>query len=60
MRLFLKQGTLMLPNYYSANMDESVWPNPEEFKPERFLSASGEIINAEKIMSFGIGKNMSF
>jgi cytochrome P450 len=50
----------MLPNYYSANMDESVWPNPEEFKPERFLSVSGEIINAEKIMSFGIGKNMPF
>jgi cytochrome P450 len=48
----------MLSNYYSANMDDSVWPDPEEFKPERFLNASGEIINAEKIMSFGIGKNM--
>jgi cytochrome P450 len=45
----------MLPNYYSANMDESVWPNPEHFKPERFLSSSGEVINAEKLMSFGTG-----
>jgi cytochrome P450 len=50
----------MLPNYYSANMDESVWPNPEEFRPERFLSSSGEVINAEKIMTFGIGIRISW
>ncbi len=45
----------MLSNYYSANMDESVWPNPEEFNPGRFLNDSGELINSQKIMSFGIG-----
>jgi cytochrome P450 len=41
-------------------MDESVWPNPEEFRPERFLSSSGEVINAEKIMTFGIGIRISW
>ncbi len=50
------QGTTVIANYWGANMDESVWSDPQEFKPERFLNDKGEFINAEKILSFAIGK----
>jgi cytochrome P450 len=53
------QGTLILPNYWGANMDEAVWEDPHCFRPERFLNANGEIFNTEKILSFGIGKRSS-
>jgi len=39
----------------SGNHDESVWDNPKQFQPERFISKEGSIINAEKILSFGYG-----
>ena len=37
-------------------MDENVWENPHVFQPERFLDSSGNVINSEKLMSFGTGK----
>jgi hypothetical protein len=51
---------MIMPNYWGANMDESVWSDPHEFKPERFLNEEGEVVKADKILSFGIGKGFLF
>jgi len=37
-------------------MNEEVWKNPFEFKPDRFLDDNNNLINADKILPFGIGK----
>ena len=35
-----------------------MWDDPDEFRPERFLNESGEVINADKIIPFGYGKTI--
>ena len=42
---------------YSSNYSEQLWGDPFEFRPERFLDEKMNIIHANKIMPFGLGKN---
>jgi len=53
---FNLQGTLIILNVWTVNQDESVWKDPKKFIPDRFISNDGNLINTEKILSFGIGK----
>ena len=39
--------------------DETVWDNPEEFKPERFLDENGKLsLKKDPSMPFGAGKRL--
>ncbi|KAF8164378.1 cytochrome P450, partial [Mycena galopus ATCC 62051] len=33
---FIPAGTRVVPNFYQCARDESIFPKPEEFRPERF------------------------
>lgn len=35
-------GTLIFPNVWAMHHDENVYPNPDEFIPERFLEKDGK------------------
>ncbi|CAH1954947.1 unnamed protein product [Acanthoscelides obtectus] len=51
------EGTIVLTNLHSIHMDEKLWEDPLEFRPERFLDEKNEIIFDEScFMPFGIGK----
>ena len=43
-------------NLYAIHRSKDVWEDPDEFRPERFLNESHEVINADKIIPFGYGK----
>ena len=49
------QGTVILSNLWGTNLDDRTWVDPHTFKPERFLDEKNEVVNAEKIVAFGIG-----
>ena len=37
----IRAGTMVFPNIHSCHMDPEFWPDPEQFRPERFLNADG-------------------
>ena len=35
------KGTFVMVNLWSTSRDETMWPEPEEFRPQRFLTPDG-------------------
>ncbi|XP_046679618.1 probable cytochrome P450 304a1 isoform X2 [Homalodisca vitripennis] len=55
---FIPKDATVLASLYSCNMDESVWENPFEFKPERHLDENGNIKKKDYSLQFGLGKHV--
>jgi len=53
----IKKGTLVIANMYSAHHNPDHWSQPELFRPERFLSPSGEKLrNPSQFVPFQVGR----
>jgi long-chain fatty acid omega-monooxygenase len=52
----IPKGCMVIPNGYAAHMDKTFWGDPETFRPERFLDADNNVINAHRVIPFGLGK----
>ena len=52
----LKKGLMVIPFLDSALHDPKVWPDHEEFRPERWIDESGKLKNDPSYMPFGIGE----
>ncbi|CAC5399414.1 CYP2U1 [Mytilus coruscus] len=51
----IPKNTLIMPSLISVHFDETIWRDPKEFNPGRFLNESNEIINKEYLIPFSIG-----
>ncbi|KAL1742445.1 cytochrome P450 [Schizophyllum fasciatum] len=52
-------GSIVIPNTWAMMHDESVYPDPDSFKPERFLTADGKLdpnMRDPANMAFGFGR----
>lgn len=49
-------NTLILPDIYHIHHDAAYWPEPERFRPERFLGAEGELRHEPRLLAFGTGR----
>ncbi|XP_040071849.1 cytochrome P450 1A1 [Ixodes scapularis] len=55
---FIPKDTGIFYNIYTMNRDPQLWPEPEVFRPERFLDPVTGKVNQEllpQLMSFGLG-----
>ncbi|KAM3341938.1 hypothetical protein P3S68_026904 [Capsicum galapagoense] len=57
----IPKGTRLLVNIWKFHYDPDIWPNPHEFKPERFLTTHKDVNvrgNHFELMPFGSGRRM--
>lgn len=47
----------VFPNIYAAHMDPKKWPDPNVFRPERFLDEDNKITGRDGVVSFSLGKS---
>lgn len=52
----IPKDSLTLANQYNINNNPEVYPEPDKFRPERFLDAEGRYSPCEHLMPFSIGK----
>jgi len=45
----------VMVNLHSAHMDPDDWQQPQQFRPERFLDESGNVVNRDQIIPFSLG-----
>ncbi|XP_059279237.1 cytochrome P450 CYP82D47-like [Lycium ferocissimum] len=57
----IPKGTRLLVNILKLHYDPNTWPNPQEFKPERFLTTHKDVDvrgNHFELIPFGSGRRM--
>lgn len=52
----IPKGCDILVNSWDIHHDPKLWKDPEQFRPERFLSQNGEAVKPEYFMPFSLGK----
>ncbi|XP_075556563.1 cytochrome P450 2C20-like [Dermacentor variabilis] len=55
---FIPKGTVVLPNIWAVHHDPTLWKNPNNFDPHRFLNEDGTSIRSkpEYLIPFSIGR----
>lgn len=54
----IPKDSFVLTNLWSLHMDEAVWGDPQNFRPERFLDEQGLLIK-DQSMPFGAGNYLN-
>ncbi|KAF7762360.1 hypothetical protein Agabi119p4_8953 [Agaricus bisporus var. burnettii] len=58
---YIPKGAIVLTNIYAMLHDEDAYPEPEEFKPERFIKNGAlrdDVPDPEAIATFGFGRRI--
>jgi len=56
---FIPKGSRMIVNTWAILRDPKIYPDPDEFKPERFLNEDGSVRDDPTLsLVFGIGKRI--
>lgn len=56
---FVPAGTTAMVNMWAITHDEGVWPEPEEFRPERFMNNDFAIMGSDlRLAPFGSGRRV--
>ena len=50
------KGAMIIPNLWHIFRDPKIWPEPEQFKPERFLTDDGKAVKPEELIPFSTGE----
>ena len=54
---FIRKGTAIYPSIYTLHYDPKIFPEPEKFQPERFLSEDGKtVLKNDSVIPFSVGR----
>ncbi|XP_043211299.1 methyl farnesoate epoxidase-like [Amphibalanus amphitrite] len=54
----IPRGTMILLHLWAVHADAAHWGDPHRFRPERFLTAEGEVRQDDHLMPFGSGRRI--
>ncbi|KAL0569128.1 hypothetical protein V5O48_012841 [Marasmius crinis-equi] len=55
---YIPKGATIISNFWAIARDESVYPNPDSFIPERFLNEDGTCVDDNSTFAFGAGRRV--
>uniref|UniRef100_A0A914Q8V3 Cytochrome P450 n=1 Tax=Panagrolaimus davidi TaxID=227884 RepID=A0A914Q8V3_9BILA len=53
---FIPKNTTIIPQISMVLLDENIFPEPEKFKPERFIEKNGNLKKFDELIPFSLGK----
>ncbi len=54
----IPKGAYIVSNFHQIHRDPVTWPDPEKFRPERFLDDNGDFVTRRGWMPFSAGKRV--
>ncbi len=54
----IPKGATIITNIYAVMQDPNTFPEPDQFKPERFIDEKRDYVEKEDVIPFGIGEPM--
>ncbi|CAL4206598.1 unnamed protein product, partial [Meganyctiphanes norvegica] len=54
----IPEGTEVIPLLYACHMDPTLWKEPEQFEPSRFLDENGAVSKPDYFFPFGVGRRI--
>ncbi|KAF7365161.1 O-methylsterigmatocystin oxidoreductase [Mycena venus] len=55
---FIPKGATVISNIWAMTRDESVFPEPNRFNPDRFFTADGKLNDDDTVLAFGFGRRV--
>ncbi|KAF8139501.1 cytochrome P450 [Mycena galopus ATCC 62051] len=55
---FIPKGATVMGNIWAMTRDESKYPEPERFNPDRFFTADGKLNDDSVVLTFGFGRRI--
>jgi len=55
---FIPKGATVISNIWAMTRDESIYPEPNRFNPDRFFTAEGKLNDDDTVLTFGFGRRI--